>query len=388
MGWTFNTADDTPNDGPKLTTIATVFTVLSFFFLSLRFYVRGIMIKAVGSDDYVLVVTWIAACGFTVVTILQSKWGLGLKFVEDMPPQNIYNFGLLQYMGAPFYITSILGFKLSLMLSYLRFMTQGWVRTTTIVTAVLCCLFHLSFLIVQINLCQPIAKQWDPLIEGGSCLAAVPFYTSMASLTIVFDVAVMLLPFPVLLGSQIQSRKKLVLLGLFALGVFITIIQIIRIQTVHTLSNYLDSSALIMWSTVENNLGIMVACVPTLAPLFKSFAEKTSRTGYYKNTSGNNGGRSGGKGSKYGMHSWRDAEDRPSGVHGRNGNGLGGTSSNITGGGNGVYPMGSMKRQSSVTGGMSPEDSQERIWTNGATVITKKTDIVISRELRSGPDSA
>ncbi|KAJ1325320.1 hypothetical protein MN608_10032 [Microdochium nivale] len=393
MGWTFNTPEDTPNDGPKLTAIATVFTVLSLFFLATRFYVRGIMIKAVGSDDCVLVVTWIAACGFTVVTILQSKWGLGLKFVDDMPPQNIYNFGLLQFMGAPFYITSILGFKLSLMLSYLRFMTQGWVRTTTIVVAVLCTLFHLSFLIVQINLCQPVAKQWDPAILHGSCLTAVPFYMSMASLTILFDVAVMLLPFPVLLASQIQKRKKLVLLGLFALGIFITIIQMIRIQTISSLSNYLDSSALIMWSTIENNLGIMVACVPTLAPLFKSFAEKTSRSGYYKNTSdAGGGGRS--HEAKYGPHSWRDGEGSRSGggggIHGRNGNGHG-VNSNISasGGKNGVYAMGSINRQSSVAGGPTPEDSQERIWSVGNAMITKKTDIVISRELRANePDSA
>jgi len=193
----------------------------------------------------------------------------------------------------------------------------------------------------------------------------------------------MLLPFPVLLKSQIQSRKKLVLLGLFALGIFITIIQIIRIQTIKSLSNYLDSSALIMWSTVENNLGIMVACVPTLGPLFKSFAEK-SRSGYYKNTSDRV------RASKYGMHSWRDADrGYRSGVH---------DNRSVTGGGGGrhegsgsgrVYPMANMRAaEISATGGPSPEDSQERIWGLASSQITKKTDIVISRELRVGQDPA
>lgn len=67
----------------------------------------------------------------------------------------------------------------------------------------------------------------------------------------------MLLPFPVLLRSRIQKRKKLVLLGLLALGIFITIIQVIRIRTVKNLANYLDSASLIMWSAVENNMGII-----------------------------------------------------------------------------------------------------------------------------------
>jgi hypothetical protein len=89
----------------------------------------------------------------------------------------------------------------------------------------------------------------------------------------------MLLPFPVLLHSQIQNRKKVVLLGLLALGTFITIIQVIRIRTVRNLANYLDSSSLIMWSAVENNMGIIVASVPTLAPLFKYFADRKTNSG-------------------------------------------------------------------------------------------------------------
>lgn len=55
------------------------------------------------------------------------------------------------------YITSILGFKLSLLLSYLRFMPKGAYRYTTFVVILLTVLFHLAFLLVQINLCQPVS---------------------------------------------------------------------------------------------------------------------------------------------------------------------------------------------------------------------------------------
>jgi hypothetical protein len=96
----------------------------------------------------------------------------------------------------------------------------------------------------------------------------------------------MLLPFPVLLKSHIQNRKKFALIGLLALGTFITVIQVIRIQTVKSLSNYLDSANLIMWSTVENNLGIIVASIPTLAPLFKYYAEKSQKSSTGRSASG------------------------------------------------------------------------------------------------------
>ncbi|KAH6867412.1 hypothetical protein B0T10DRAFT_46041 [Thelonectria olida] len=277
-GWTYNTSGDPPTTGPQITSLAVVFTAVALITVCLRVYVRGFMLKAFGVDDWIIIATWIASCGFAIVTVIQTKWGLGLKSLDDMPLENYYNFMLLQFIGAPFYISSILGFKLSLLISYLRFMAAGLWYKITIGVSVACTLFHVSFLIAQINLCTPVRKQWDASVTGGSCLDGVPMYTTMASLTIVFDVIVMVLPFPTLIKLQMAKRKKLVLLGLFAMGTFISVIQIVRIQTIKSLSNLLDSSLLIMWSMVENNLGIIVASVPTLAPLVRYFSEQ-SRVG-------------------------------------------------------------------------------------------------------------
>lgn len=85
----------------------------------------------------------------------------------------------------------------------------------------------------------------------------------------------LILPFPVLLRSKIQRRKKVVLLSLFALGLFVTVIQTIRIQTITNLTNYLDSAKSIIWSIVENDIGIVICNIPTLAPLVKYFSERT-----------------------------------------------------------------------------------------------------------------
>ncbi|KAF3030340.1 hypothetical protein E8E11_000426 [Didymella keratinophila] len=115
MGWTYNTPDSVPNDKPQITAVAIVFTAMSLSILLLRFYVRGIMIKAIGAgkrlscschasrppltltDNYVLIFTWITACDFAVLSIIC----LGLKHLKDVPNENIHNFGLDQYMGAP-----------------------------------------------------------------------------------------------------------------------------------------------------------------------------------------------------------------------------------------------------------------------------------------------
>lgn len=114
----------------------------------------------------------------------------------------------------------------------------------------------------------------------------------------------MVLPFPVLMSLKMQNRRKVVLLGLFGLGVFITIIQIIRIQTVKRLVVYTDSAPLIMWSAVEANLGVIVASVPCLSPLIKYFRER-STTG----SKGKSGGTGYQIGSQYALRTWKSTNN-------------------------------------------------------------------------------
>lgn len=94
------------------------------------------------------------------------------------------------------------------------------------------------------------------------------------------------------------------LLCLFALGIFVTIVQIIRIQTITSLANYLDSAEAIKWSIVETNVGIFIACVPTLAPLVRYFSEKTRSGGSSSNTPARPGGDAG-----FALQSWRVAKN-------------------------------------------------------------------------------
>lgn len=89
----------------------------------------------------------------------------------------------------------------------------------------------------------------------------------------------LLLPFHVILKTQLQTRKKVAILGLFALGIFITIVQIVRFSTIKTLSNLLDSARPITWSIIEGNLGVITTCIPTLAPLVRYYSERSRLDG-------------------------------------------------------------------------------------------------------------
>ncbi|OTB16523.1 hypothetical protein K445DRAFT_311779 [Daldinia sp. EC12] len=270
MGWIHNAPDDTATDGPMIVAVSGVLTGTSLCFVLLRAYVRGRLLHAFGIDDWILFVTWLLSCSFTVVLGIQTTWGLGMKNIEEIPKQNVQTFQILELAGSPLYILGVLGFKLSLLVSYFRFAPNRAYKYGITGVIVSCILFNVACLIVQLDPCQPIQKKWDPTIPG-TCVNLVPFYQTSSGMAIVFDFAVMFLPFPLLIRTKIQTRKKVVLLGLFALGFFITAIQIIRIQYLKGLKNPLNSGPVILWSSVEANLGVIVACVPVLSPLFKKF---------------------------------------------------------------------------------------------------------------------
>lgn len=101
------------------------------------------------------------------------------------------------------------------------------------------------------------------------------------------DLAILALPIPVLTSMRLPTRQKTILVITFAMGIFVTIVDVIRIfylqkaisevptgSTTNPNSrfggeeNFAWNAALaLMWSAVEVNVGITIACVPTLKPL-------------------------------------------------------------------------------------------------------------------------
>lgn len=158
------------------------------------------------------------------------------------------------------------------------------------------------------------------------------------------------LPFPVLLKSKIPRRRKVGLLVLFALGIFVTIIQIIRIQTISSLSNYVDSAHAILWSIIESNMGITITCIPTLAPLVKYFSEKT-RTG--------TGSTPKKPESRYALHTW----------------------------GNGMRGLGNRGDNEIDITGIPKGESTDRILDTDARGIMKRTDVAVTRHTIHESDS-
>ncbi|KAJ9120940.1 hypothetical protein QFC22_002876 [Naganishia vaughanmartiniae] len=104
-----------------------------------------------------------------------------------------------------------------------------------------------------------------------------------APINILTDAAIILLPLPILTSMRMEFRQKAVLVATFCTGIFITIVDIIRIAYLQdALSDAIDftgssrvpyrdiawqASLSFMWSAVEMHVGILCACVLVLKPL-------------------------------------------------------------------------------------------------------------------------
>ncbi|KAL2003384.1 hypothetical protein VTN02DRAFT_4120 [Thermoascus thermophilus] len=301
MGWVYNLKDpNAPTHAPRLIAICLVFSTTAFLAVGLRFYVRYFQKGALWWDDWASLSSAVLGAAYSGIAIAQTRWGQALD-PAHFPPQNTIPFSKIQYSGGPVYTLALLGFKLSLLTSYLRI--GGFIKSYaytiyTVIVLVTC--NQIIFTFVICFGCSPVAKQWNPAIPG-SCIDTIRSYYAIAGTSLGFDVIIILLPIPVLLKLQLRTRQKAVLIALFCLGFFVTVIQIIRIFTIKNLKSYTNSEPIVIWSIVEISLGVIITCVPTYGTLFRSFSQayssyrhgrsreesKNSNTGFSRNSVAN-----------------------------------------------------------------------------------------------------
>lgn len=179
--------------------------------------------------------------------------------------------------------------KTSILIFYLRLAknTQKVLRMASWATLGVVNLAGTVLTLMNIFQCKPIAAAWSPLEGSSRCIPLLTEFICAAPVNIVTDLAILALPIPVLTGMRLPPRQKTILVLTFGLGIFVTIVDVIRIyylqQAISSVTTSIsndpnsrfggqqefsfNASLSLMWSAVEVNVGMMCACIPTLKPL-------------------------------------------------------------------------------------------------------------------------
>ncbi|THZ15156.1 hypothetical protein D6C89_09849 [Aureobasidium pullulans] len=113
----------------------------------------------------------------------------------------------------------------------------------------------------------------------GRCLPFAAVNYPMASITILFDILIFaMLPYLLFRNLQLEQRRKATLYISFALGLLTTVFSIIRITYFPVVSTKGDNSDVVMYGTLEFNLGIATSCVPFVRAQLSSARSATRLT--------------------------------------------------------------------------------------------------------------
>ncbi|APA11569.1 hypothetical protein sscle_08g063390 [Sclerotinia sclerotiorum 1980 UF-70] len=280
--WVYNSTPEinAQSNYPLILEASFPLLVLMLITVGTRLYVRVRTVRGIGADDWAVVTAAICSIVYNACTISQSRWGLGLPLALR-PAVNLNEYSKVNYAGRPFYMIGVLCFKVSLCFSYLRILSKGQPNYRLLVwfVMILCILGHVAGTLALMFNCHPVQKSWLPKTPG-KCLPVGPLFFGLAITTIVFDVIIFFLPIPFLYGLRMDNRKKFGIIGVFALGIFTTVCSVLRMSEIPVITNGSgDSTMLVVWGNIELNVGIILTCMPVLAPLFKIFGKKLTSSG-------------------------------------------------------------------------------------------------------------
>ncbi|KAL8892184.1 MAG: hypothetical protein Q9192_005645 [Flavoplaca navasiana] len=130
--------------------------------------------------------------------------------------------------------------------------------------------------------CNPVQKAWQIITFRGpsKCFGIGTIQIVIGGFNIVTDFIILIMPMRIILGLNLDRKRKIGLLVIFGTGIVVlasTIVrQVIVVQHLHEIiggpnTRNMDASWVTaqetLWLTVENDIGIICACLPSLAPL-------------------------------------------------------------------------------------------------------------------------
>ncbi|KAH6652639.1 fucose permease [Truncatella angustata] len=268
--------------GPSVFAVTTATLVLASVFVAARLYTRLAIVRQVTYDDWFIILAWFLAFGVSFTIDLSTRRGLG-RHDSDIGADNWNALRRCEYNPA------LMATKTSILVFYLRLSrnTQQVLRIASWATLVVVNVAGTVLTLLNIFQCRPIQAAFDKYPYQAQCIPLLTEFICSAPVNIVTDLAILALPIPVLTRMRLPFRQKIILVFTFTLGIFVTVVDVIRIYYLQQAITYIspttssnseatfgdqaefafNASFSLMWSAVEVNIGIACACIPTLKPL-------------------------------------------------------------------------------------------------------------------------
>lgn len=209
-----------------------------------------------------------------------NQHGLG-KGAQSANPKTAVLILKLSFVNYYPNLATITATKASVVLLYMRiFPTEmsRFFRAGCIALLGIFGCYIITFFVTLALACQPLNMIWNPRIKG-HCIDGTAVVNASIIINIILDCFVVLAPVPMVWRLNMSRPRRLGVLSIFALGIFVIACAIVRLVLQYRLqsnSRNLQSAyaMLSVWSVVECCVGIIVACMPTMAGPIRQWHRK------------------------------------------------------------------------------------------------------------------
>ena len=190
--------------------VATILVVL-------RIYVKARVLRKLGWEDLTCVVGWLGLLASSTIMCFQSRYGNG-RHIWNIKGDDYVNYLRFVYAEEVIYGPVIFAVKLAILLLYLRVfqpIRATWVALHMIVWGNL--LSYVIIMFMEAFQCWPVGKAWYPLFPG-RCVDQTSLQISSASINIISDFAILVLPITTVWNLNVSQKKKYGLFAVFGFG--------------------------------------------------------------------------------------------------------------------------------------------------------------------------
>jgi hypothetical protein len=185
---------------------------LNFFHVTLKLTSMAVL----------MIIASVAAVFFSAACLAGYHYGLGNHLWKLTPnvvdlPAAVSKIVICIFSSIIPYNTALCFSKLSICASYLRHFTDRWIRRSIMFTAVVLISLCISIIFATIFNCLPVASDWDYSIRG-ICSDPRPTFYAGATVTIITDLFLCILPLPILWKLHLPIAQKCVVCILFSMG--------------------------------------------------------------------------------------------------------------------------------------------------------------------------
>ncbi|KAE8165146.1 hypothetical protein BDV40DRAFT_309604 [Aspergillus tamarii] len=248
--------------------------------VALRIWTRARIARPLGWDDAFIVLAMVCATAESIFTTISVHHGTGRHAVELTETQRILS-AKFNWMSQGFHVMATNWGKTSVALFLLRIMGTAKHHQMVIYGGItLLTIINTVSLYTMFGQCTPTEKRWDDSIEGSCWPPTVQknyaFFQGSASAF--SDFALAIYPLRTIAGLQMAPKVKIGLSCVLSLGIVAMAAAIVKTINISSLTERADfpwdTVDLSIWTSIEQYLIILAACIPAMTPLVNILLHK------------------------------------------------------------------------------------------------------------------